>query len=59
MADFSLKKEIKPASLFPLGYHYSVPLDKWNIMDKACDYIFAYKTQIDFEIPGTLIVWKA
>lgn len=54
MADFSLKKEIKPASLFPLGYHYSVPLDKWNITDKACDYIFAYKTEIDFEIPGTL-----
>lgn len=54
LADFALKKEIKPASLFPLGYHYSVPLDKWNINDKACDYIFAYKTEISFEIPGTL-----
>lgn len=54
IADFSLKKEIKPASLFPLGYHYSVPLDKWNITEKACDYVFAYKTQIDFEIPGSL-----
>ncbi len=54
MADFSLKKEIKPASLFGLGYHYSVPLDKWNITDKACDYVFLYKNEIDFEIPGTL-----
>lgn len=54
MADFSLKKEIKPASLFALGYNYSVPLDKWNITDKACDYIFLNKNEIDFEIPGTL-----
>lgn len=54
MADFSLKKDIKPASFFPLGYHYSVPLDKWNITDKACDFVFLNKTEIDFEIPGTL-----
>ncbi len=54
ITDFALKKEIKPASLFALGYHYSVPLDKWNITDKACDYVFAYKTEVPFEIPGTL-----
>ena len=54
MADFSLKKQIKPASLFALGYNYSVPLDKWNITDQACDYIFLNKNEIDFEIPGTL-----
>ena len=54
MADFSLKKEIKQASLFALGYNYSVPLDKWNITDQACDYIFLNKNEIDFEIPGTL-----
>lgn len=54
MADFSLKKEIKPASFFALGYNYSVPLDKWNITDKACDYVFTNKNTVEFEIPGTL-----
>ena len=54
VADFSLKKEIKKASFFALGYNYSVPLDKWNITDKACDYVFTNKNTVDFEIPGTL-----
>jgi len=54
IADFSLKQKITPASLFALGYHYSVPLDKWNLADNACDYVFANNTIIDFEIPGTL-----
>ena len=54
IADFSLKEKITPASLFALGYHYSVPLDKWNITDMACDYIFLGDRSIDFEIPGTL-----
>ena len=54
IADFSAKEKITPASLFALGYHYSVPLDKWNIADMACDYIFTGDKTIDFEIPGTL-----
>jgi (E)-4-hydroxy-3-methylbut-2-enyl-diphosphate synthase len=54
IADFSLKQKITPASLFSLGYHYSVPLDKWNIADNACDYVFANDTVVDFAIPGTL-----
>ncbi|MCB0480163.1 MAG: (E)-4-hydroxy-3-methylbut-2-enyl-diphosphate synthase [Flavobacteriales bacterium] len=54
MADFSLKQKISPASLFSLGYHYSVPLDKWNLTDQACDYIFVADKTLDFEIPGTL-----
>lgn len=54
IADFSAKNKITPASLFGLGYHYSVPLDKWNITDMACDYIFLGDNTIDFEIPGTL-----
>lgn len=54
MADFSGKKKITPASFFSIGYQYSVPLDKWNISDMACDYIFLGDTVIDFEIPGTL-----
>lgn len=54
MADFSLKDNIKPASLFALGYNYSVPLDKWNIGEMACDYIFLGNKTINFEVPGTL-----
>jgi (E)-4-hydroxy-3-methylbut-2-enyl-diphosphate synthase len=54
VADFSGKEKITAASLFAVGYQYSVPLDKWNITDMACDYVFAGDNQIDFEIPGTL-----
>ncbi|UTW63508.1 (E)-4-hydroxy-3-methylbut-2-enyl-diphosphate synthase [bacterium SCSIO 12741] len=54
MADFSLKKEITPASLFAVGYHYSVPNDKWSLSDQACDYVFVGDRTVDFDIPGTL-----
>ena len=54
ISDFSSKEKITPASLFALGYQYSVPLDKWNIGDMACDFIFLGDHVIDFEIPGTL-----
>lgn len=54
VADFSGKEKITPASLFALGYQYSVPLDKWIITDMACDFIFLGDKVIDFEIPGTL-----
>ena len=56
IADFCLKSKITPASFFALGYQYSVPLDKWNIGDMACDYVFIGDHQIDFEIPGTLSI---
>lgn len=52
--DFCLKEKITPASFFVLGYNYSVPLDKWNIADAACDYVFLGNKVIDFEVPGTL-----
>lgn len=52
--DFCLKEKITPASFFALGYNYSVPLDKWNIADAACDYVFLGDKTIDFEVPGTL-----
>lgn len=52
--DFSQGEEIKPANLHAVGYNYSVPLDKWNITDQACDFIFIGNKSISFEIPGTL-----
>ena len=54
IADLSLKKNITPASLYNIGYRYSVPNDKWNINDMACDYILLGNKEINFEIPGTL-----
>ena len=56
--DFSKQAEIKPANLHAVGYNYSVPLDKWNINDQACDYIYVGANQIHFEIPGTLGIIK-
>lgn len=65
IADFSEKQTIKPASFFAVGYNYSIPLDKWNLSDQACDYIYVGNNTVDFEIPGTLGLiynderWKA
>jgi len=52
--DFSDKENLTAANLFAVGYNYSEELDKWNITDQACDYIFVGDQSIDFEIPGTL-----
>jgi (E)-4-hydroxy-3-methylbut-2-enyl-diphosphate synthase len=54
IADYSKVQKITAASFFPVGYNYSVPNDKWNLSDQACDYIFAGNNIIDFQIPGTL-----
>jgi (E)-4-hydroxy-3-methylbut-2-enyl-diphosphate synthase len=54
IADFSGKDKVTAASLFAIGYHYSVPLDKWNITDMACDYVFLGDNIAGFDTPGTL-----
>ena len=52
--DLSSNQIITTHDLLPLGYRYSKELDKWHINDRACDYIFVGKNDIDFAIPGTL-----
>lgn len=52
--DLSHKEDLKHGALFAGGYTYSVPLDKWNMTDAACDYVYTGKRALDFEIPGTL-----
>ena len=52
--DFSDKNVVSATNLHAIGYNYSVPLDKWNLTDQACDFIFVGDQQLDFEIPGTL-----
>lgn len=54
VADFSDSEEITAANLFSVGYSYSVPLDKWNLSEMACDYLFVGDKKITFELPGTL-----
>ncbi|MCU0432113.1 MAG: (E)-4-hydroxy-3-methylbut-2-enyl-diphosphate synthase [Bacteroidia bacterium] len=54
VSDFSAKQEITAASLFAVGYNYSVPLDKWNLTDQACDFLYIGDNEVAFEIPGTL-----
>jgi (E)-4-hydroxy-3-methylbut-2-enyl-diphosphate synthase len=54
IGDLSERTKIVPASFFPFGYNYSVPLDKWNIADQAADYIYVGENAVGFEIPGTL-----
>lgn len=54
VADLSTKEEITPANLFAFGYNYSVELDKWNMTDLACDFLFIGDNELNFEIPGTL-----
>lgn len=54
IADYSMKPGVTAASLFAVGYNYSVPLDKWNLTDMAVDYLYLGNNEINFEIPGTL-----
>lgn len=54
VGDLSGRDSITPASLFAFGYQYSVPLDKWNLSDFACDFIYSGATPVNFEIPGSL-----
>jgi (E)-4-hydroxy-3-methylbut-2-enyl-diphosphate synthase len=54
IADFSEKQILKPATFFAVGYNYSIPMDKWNLSDQACDYIVVGDNTVDFQIPGTL-----
>ncbi len=52
--DYSTKEVITAANLHAVGCNYSVPLDKWNLSDQACDFIYIGDKSIGFEIPGTL-----
>jgi (E)-4-hydroxy-3-methylbut-2-enyl-diphosphate synthase len=54
ISDLSHKAEINHATLFAIGYNYSINLDKWNLTDMASDFIYTGNQIIDFEIPGTL-----
>ncbi len=50
------EEDTQPAHLFGAGYRYSVPLDKWNLDDAACDVVYAGSRNLNFGLPGTLQV---
>lgn len=54
ICDLSQVESISAANLFPLGYQYSVPTDKWTITDTAVDYVFVGDHDLSFELPGTI-----
>ncbi len=54
LIDFSNIEKITEKTLFAVGYNYSVSLDKWNLSDQACDYVYVGNNEVNFEIPGTL-----
>ena len=54
ICNMSNQKRVSQKSLFSLGYKYSITLDKWNINDMACDYIFLGNQDIKFTPPGNL-----
>jgi (E)-4-hydroxy-3-methylbut-2-enyl-diphosphate synthase len=54
IGDLSRIPSIKPAHLYGVGYIYSIPLDKWKILDQAADYLYLGSNDLAFEIPGTL-----
>lgn len=54
IADYSQRDVSTQANFFAVGYNYSVPLDKWNLTDMACDFIYLGKQSINFDVPGTL-----
>ena len=54
IGELSHSGKVKPASLFPFGYRYSVPNDKWNVSDLAADFVYVGDKAVDFETPGNL-----
>jgi (E)-4-hydroxy-3-methylbut-2-enyl-diphosphate synthase len=48
---------IIPEFLEEVGYKYDRIIDKWNISDMACDYIWIGANAVNFEFPGTLGVF--
>jgi len=54
IVDCSAKGSLAPKDLKSFGYNYDSSLDKWNISDIACDFLFTNTFLPDFDLPGTL-----
>ena len=45
---------VQPAQLYGCGCRYSMTLDKWNLDETACDFVYVADRPVDFALPGTL-----
>ncbi len=52
IGDFGDVKALRQSSFFPFDLKYSVPLDKWNIGDFACDFVYTGSLTPSFKLPG-------
>lgn len=52
--DFGKKRIAEYSDFYPFGYFYSKTLDKWNMNDFACDFIFLGKKEPPFKLPNSL-----
>jgi len=50
IADLS-KEKLLPENLTSVGYKYDPIIDKWNISDIACDYLFCGENVVFFPLP--------
>tara|TARA_B100001250_G_C19816304_1_gene798632 strand:- start:3181 stop:5109 length:1929 start_codon:yes stop_codon:yes gene_type:complete len=54
IADFSFITEINHSSFSSAGFQYFQNLDKWEISDVACDYVFIGDNDLHFSPPGSI-----
>jgi (E)-4-hydroxy-3-methylbut-2-enyl-diphosphate synthase len=56
VADYMTANTLQYSDLEAIGYTYSEPTDKWNIVDGAADYVYTGSKIVPFALPGTLQV---
>jgi len=56
IADFCSKTKINHETFSSIGYSYSSKLDKWDISETACDYVFVGDHAITHSFPAALKV---
>ncbi len=54
VADLSELEELTKASLFGVGYHFSMPNEEWHRGDLAADLIYIGSKPLEFELPEGL-----
>ncbi len=56
IGDLSKQSPIRPKDLQKFGYMYIPKQDKWHISDIAVDFLYIGKNQLNFKIPGSLLI---
>jgi len=56
IGDLSKQSPIRPKDLQKFGYIYIPKQDKWHISDIAVDFLYIGTNQLNFKIPGSLLI---